>query len=423
MILIKDGRVVDPASGIDEALDVVIDNGTIKTLGKFPKSDEYERIIDAKGKIVAPGLVDIHVHFRDPGLTYKEDIVTGAAAAAAGGFTTVVCMANTKPVVDSVETLSELLGRMKQLPIHVLSAAAVTKGFQGKEITDMRSLRAAGAAGFTDDGIPITDSGVLFAAMQLAKELDVPISLHEEDPALIASPGINQGAVSRQLGVGGAPALAEESLVARDCMLALRSGAKVDIQHISSGVSVDVVRSMKKLGASVYAEVTPQHFSLTEQAALERGALAKVNPPLRTEADRYALIRGLKDGTIDFIATDHAPHSREEKAQPLNKAPSGMIGLETALALGITNLVRKGHLTLLQLLEKMTINPARFYGLDCGTLQAGAAADLVIFDERETWVVEEDKFRSKSCNSPFLGMELYGTVHYTICDGRVVFEA
>lgn len=423
MILIKDGRVVDPASGVDEGLDVVLEDGRVKALGKFPKTEDYQRVIDAKGKIVAPGLVDIHVHFRDPGLTYKEDIATGAAAAAAGGYTTVVCMANTKPVVDSVEVLSELLGRMKQLPIHVLSAAAVTKGLQGKELTDMRALRAAGAAGFTDDGIPIMDSALLFEAMKLAKELDAPISLHEEDPALIAAAGINQGPVSKQLNFGGAPALAEESLVARDCMLALRSGARVDIQHISSGVSVDVVRAMKGLGAGVFAEVTPQHFSLTEQAALERGALAKVNPPLRGEADRYALIRGLKDGTIDFIATDHAPHSPEEKARELAQAPSGMIGLETALALGVTNLVRKGHLTMLQLLEKMTVNPARFYGLDAGTLRAGAPADLVVFDEREKWTVEEDKFRSKSRNSPFIGMELYGKVYCTICGGNVVYEA
>ncbi|MCI9156404.1 MAG: dihydroorotase [Lawsonibacter sp.] len=422
MILIKDGRVVDPASGIDEALDVVLEDGKIKALGKFPKSGNYRRVIDAQGKIVAPGLVDIHVHFRDPGLTYKEDIVTGAAAAAAGGFTSVICMANTKPVVDEAEILSELTGRMSRLPIRVYSAAAVTKGLQGKELTDMRALRAAGAAGFTDDGIPIMDTALLFAAMKLARELDVPISLHEEDPALIASPGVNQGAVSRQLGVGGAPALAEESLVARDCMLALRSGARVDIQHISSGASVDVVRAMKGLSAPVFAEVTPQHFSLTEQSVLERGSLAKVNPPLRCEADRYALIRGLKDGTIDFIATDHAPHSREEKAKGLAQAPSGMIGLETALALGVTNLVRKGHLTMLQLLEKMTVNPARFYNLPCGTLKAGAPADLVIFDEREKWTVEEDKFHSKSCNSPFIGMELYGRVRCTICGGRVVYE-
>ena len=423
MILIKGGRVVDPESGTDESLDLILEDGRVKAWGKFPKNESYERVIDAGGKIVAPGLVDIHVHFRDPGLTYKEDIVTGSAAAAAGGFTTVVCMANTKPVVDSVETLSDLQKRARSLPIRVLSAAAVTRGLKGAELTDMRALRAAGAAGFTDDGIPITDTALLFEAMKRARELDVPISLHEEDPALIASSGVNQGEVSRQLNFGGAPAVAEESLIARDCLLALRSGARVDIQHVSSGVSVDVIRSMKKLGAHIFAEVTPQHFSLTEQAVLERGALAKVNPPLRGEADRYALIQGLKDGTIDFIVTDHAPHSREEKAKGLEQAPSGMIGLETSLALGITNLVRKGHLTMLQLLEKMTINPARFYKLNCGTLREGAPADLVIFDERERWTVEEDKFRSKSCNSPFIGMELYGKVCCTICGGEVVFEA
>lgn len=422
MIPIKNGRVVDPASGIDEALDVVLEDGRIKALGKFPKTEAYEEVIDAEGKIVAPGLVDIHVHFRDPGLTYKEDIVTGAAAAAAGGYTTVVCMANTKPVVDSVETLSDLRTRARELPVQVLNAAAVTKGLKGEELTDMRALRAAGAAGFTDDGIPIADTALLFEAMKRAKELDVPISLHEEDPALIASAGINQGAVSRQLGVGGAPALAEEALVARDCALALRAGARVNIQHLSSQVSVDIIRAMKGLGASVFAEVTPQHFSLTERAVVERGTLAKVNPPLREEADRYALIRGLKDGTIDFIATDHAPHSQEEKERDLNQAPSGMIGLETALALGITNLVRKGHLTMLQLLEKMTVNPARFYKLGCGTLKVGGPADMVIFDERERWTVEAEDFRSKSRNSPFLGMELYGRVHYTICGGRVVFR-
>ena len=422
MILIKNGRMVDPASGIDEALDVVLEDGRIKALGKFPKTEAYEEVIDAAGKIVAPGLVDIQVHFRDPGLTYKEDIVTGAAAAAAGGYTTVVCMANTKPVVDSVETLSDLRTRARELPVQVLNAAAVTKGLKGEELTDMRALRAAGAAGFTDDGIPIADTALLFEAMKRAKELDVPISLHEEDPALIASAGINQGAVSRQLGVGGAPALAEEALVARDCALALRAGARVNIQHLSSQVSVDIIRAMKGLGASVFAEVTPQHFSLTERAVVERGTLAKVNPPLREEADRYALIRGLKDGTIDFIATDHAPHSREEKERDLNQAPSGMIGLETALALGITNLVRKGHLTMLQLLEKMTVNPARFYKLGCGTLKVGGPADMVIFDERERWTVEAEDFRSKSRNSPFLGMELYGRVHYTICGGRVVFR-
>ncbi|MCI8453241.1 MAG: dihydroorotase [Lachnospiraceae bacterium] len=422
MLLIKDGRVIDPKSELDESLDLLIDGGRIVGMGKFPRSEEYETIIDAKGKIIAPGLVDVHVHFRDPGLTYKEDITTGAAAAAAGGFTTVVCMANTRPVVDSVETLSELLERAKTLPIHVLSAAAVTKGLAGGELTPMKELRQAGAAGFTDDGIPIADASLLLAAMEQAKALNVPISLHEEDPALIGSAGINQGAVSEKIGVKGAPALAEETLIARDCLLALKTGARVNIQHISSRISVEIIRLMKRLGANVWAEVTPQHFSLTEKAVLERGALAKVNPPLRTEEDRYGLIDGLKDGTIDMIATDHAPHSEEEKEQEISKAPSGMIGLETALALGITNLVRKGHLTMPELLRKMTVNPAALYSLDCGYIKKGAAADLVIFDEREKWVVDKEGFHSKSSNSPFIGMELFGKVNYTICGGRIVYK-
>ena len=422
MILIKDGRVVDPHSGIDEVLDVIIDNGKIKGMGKYAKSDEYERVIDAKGKIVAPGLVDVHVHFRDPGLTYKEDLETGAAAAAAGGYTTVICMANTKPVVDSVEVLKDIRERAEKLPIHVLQAAAVTKDLKGMELTDMAALLDAGAAGFTDDGIPIGDVNVLLTAMKKVKELNVPISLHEEDPNLIGSYGINQGPVSEKVGVPGAPALAEETLIARDGLLALKTGARVNIQHISSRTSVDIVRLLKKLGADLFAEVTPQHFSLTEQVVLEKGTLAKVNPPLRREEDRYGLIEGLKDGTIDIIATDHAPHSREEKAKEMMSAPSGMIGLETALALGVTNLVRKGHMTMLQLLEKLTVNPAKLYSLDCGKIVEGGSADLVIFDERERWIVEENGFHSKSSNSPFIGQELYGKVKYTICRGNVVYE-
>lgn len=422
MILIKDGRVIDPRSNIDEILDLVIDGGKIIKMGKFQRTDEYERVIEAKGMIVSPGLVDVHVHFRDPGLTYKEDITTGAAAAAAGGYTTVICMANTKPAVDSVEVLSDLRARARELPIHIFNTAAVTKGLGGRELVDMEALRSAGAVGFTDDGNPIADAGVLLRALETAKKLGVPVSLHEEDPGLIGSPGINQGAVSTKVGVKGAPALAEETLVARDCLLALRTGARINIQHVSSRVSVELLRLFKRLGAEVYAEVTPQHFSLTEEAVLEKGALAKVNPPLRTEEDRYGLIGGLKDGTIDMIATDHAPHSREEKDEGLEAAPSGMIGLETALALGVTNLVRKGHMTMPQLLAKMTVKPAELYGLDCGYIGEGSAADLVIFDERERWIVDEGSFHSKSANSPFIGTELYGKVKYTICSGRVVYE-
>lgn len=419
MILIKDGRVVDPETGLDETLDLIIEDGRIKEIGKFSESESYEKIISAKGKIVAPGLVDIHVHFRDPGFTYKEDVETGARSAAAGGYTTVVCMANTKPVIDNVEVLKELEKREETLPIHVYNTAAVTMGLKGKELTDMPELLKAGAIGFTDDGIPIKDEKLVMEAMKTAAQLDVPISFHEEDPDLIGNSGINSGEVARKLGLEGAPALAEEVLVARDCLLALRTGAKINIQHVSSEVSVQIIRLMKKMGAKVYAEVTPQHFSLTEEAVIRKGTLAKVNPPLRTEKDRYALIQGLREGVLDVIATDHAPHSPEEKNRELKQAPSGMIGLETALALGITNLVRKGHLTLSQLLEKMTVMPAGLYGMECGNIKKGANADLVIFDEREKWRVEH--FWSKSENSPFIGEELYGKVKYTICRGKIVY--
>ncbi|MGN0372164.1 MAG: dihydroorotase [Enterocloster sp.] len=421
MMLIKGGRVLDPASGRDETADILVERGIIKEILPAGAADETVfdgEVVDAAGLVVAPGLVDVHVHFRDPGLTYKEDIETGARAAAAGGFTTVVLMANTKPVVDNAETLAYVLEKGKKTGIHVLSCAAVSKGFGGQEMTDMEGLLACGAAGFTDDGIPLMDGAFVRAAMEEAARLDTVLSFHEEDKSFIKQNGINHGAVSDRLGIYGSPALAEDSLVARDCMIALDTGARIDIQHISSGHSVEMVRLAKKMGANVWAEVTPHHFTLTEEAVLEHGTLAKMNPPLRTEWDRQMLIEGLKDGTIDMIATDHAPHSPEEKARPLTEAPSGILGLETALALGITSLVKPGHLTLMQLMEKMSLNPARLYKLDCGRIEKGAPADLVIFDENRKWRVEG--FHSKSSNSPFLGMELTGKVIYTICDGRLV---
>ena len=284
----------------------------------------------------------------------------------------------------------------------------------------MKELAAAGACGFTDDGIPLKNAAFLYKAMEEAKALDLPISLHEEDPAFIETNGINHGPVSDALGIYGSPSIAEESLVARDCLLALRSGAQVVIQHISSGQSVELVRTFKAMGANLHAEATPHHFTLTDEAVLKYGALAKMNPPLRTENDRLAIIEGLKDGTIDLIATDHAPHSTEEKSRPITQTPSGIIGLETSLALGITSLVRPGHLTLSQLIEKMTINPASLYHLPCGSVTEGKSADLVLFDPNEKWTPET--YASKSSNSPFTGWELYGKVKYTICDGKIVYK-
>lgn len=432
MMLIKNGRVINPASGFDGVADLWIEDGKIsrilpresggagRTEDFSGREEEDAEILDAAGKIVAPGLIDVHVHFRDPGFTYKEDIETGARAAMAGGFTTVVLMANTKPVADNPETIGYILEKGKKTGIHVLTCGAVSKGFQGRELTDMKALAAAGAVGFTDDGIPLMNEKLVQEAMEAAKALNKPLSFHEEDPAFIANNGINRGAVSEKLGIGGSPALAEDSLVARDCMIALHTGASVNIQHMSSRNSVQMVALAKRLGADVWAEVTPHHFTLDETAVLQHGALAKMNPPLRTAEDRAALIEGLKDGTIDLIATDHAPHSAEEKERPLTEAPSGIIGLETALPLAVTNLVKAGHLTYLQLFEKMCLNPARLYRLDSGTIREGGAADLVIFDDSREFTVES--FHSKSANSPFLGARLFGCVEFTICDGKMVYR-
>lgn len=421
MIGIRGGHIVDPVTGREWDADLLIENGKLRSIGEAFEDESCERVIDASGLVIAPGLVDVHVHFRDPGLTYKEDIETGAKAAAKGGFTTVVCMANTKPVVDNPETLSYVIEKGKNTGIHVRTCAAVTRGMQGKELTDMETLRKLGAAGFTDDGIPILDEKLLLQAMEEAVRLDVPVSLHEEDPALIANNGINRGPVSEKLGIGGSPCEAEISLIERDCRLAEKTGAKVNVQHISTAGGVEAVRRSKERGSHVTAEAAPHHFTLTEKAVLTYGTLAKMNPPLRREADRQAVIEGLKDGTIDMIATDHAPHSAEEKGKPLTEAPSGIIGLETSLALGITQLVEPGHLTLMQLMEKMSRNPAKLYGLEYRGVAAGADADLVIFDEKENWIA--DSFASKSWNSPFRGQTLQGRVRYTICSGRIVYEA
>lgn len=429
-ILIKNGHVVDPVSGTDEVIDVFIRNNIIEKIGHDinvddlnPADSDSIKIIDADGMIVAPGLVDTHVHFRDPGFTYKEDIITGAAAAARGGFTTVVCMANTKPAVDNVETLQYIQKKGETTGIHVMQTATVTKDLKGTELVDMEALADAGAAGFTDDGIPIMDEHVLVEAMKKAAELDLPISLHEEDPEFIVRPGVNQGKVSEQLGYGGASATAEDVMVARDCMLALNTGASVCIQHISSGNSVELVRLAKKLGADVHAEATPHHFTLTEDAVLKYGTNARMNPPLRTEDDRAKIIEGIIDGTIDMIVTDHAPHSEEEKAKPLENAPSGITGLETSLALGIKSLVKPGHISLMKLMELMSKNPAEFYRMVPGSITKGSPADIVVFGENELWTVNKEDFASKASNSPFIGWELPGKVHYTICSGKIVYQA
>lgn len=420
MILIKNGRLVNPATNTDEVMDVAIENGKILKVGKGIEENGFEKVIDATGKIVAPGLIDVHVHFRDPGFEHKEDLLTGSASAAKGGFTTVVCMANTKPVVDSVEVLNYVQNKAELVPINIVQAAAITKGFLGKELVDMKTLKEAGALGFTDDGLPINDTALVMKAMEMAKELDVPLSFHEEDPSLIGNPGVNAGEVAKELGLVGAPNVAEDVMVARDCMMAMKTGAKVDIQHISSGNSVDMVRFAKQHGARVYAEASPHHFTLAEDAVREHKTFAKMNPPLRTAWDRDKIIEGLKDNTIEIIATDHAPHTTEEKTGEFQNCPSGIIGLETSLALGIMSLVNAGHLTYLQLMEKMSVKPAELYNLDTANIAEGKPADIVVFDPNEKWIAGD--YASKAENTPFTGMEMTGKVKYTICNGRIAYE-
>ena len=417
MILIKNARVMDPESGFDQVTDILLDGKRIRQIGKVDDVSGIEQVIDASGMIAAPGLIDVHVHFRDPGFTYKEDLQTGSAAAAAGGFTTVVCMANTKPVVDSVDIYKEIEDRCEQLPIKVWQAAAVSKGFEGKELTDMDALYEAGVRGFTDDGIPLMDEKLVEEAMKKAKELDVPISLHEEDPAYIKQPGVNQGKVSEQLNYGGASYLAEAVMVKRDCELAVKTGAKVDIQHISSGVAVDYVKEAKEKGANVYAEASPHHFTLTEEAVLKYGTLARMNPPLRTEEDRQRIIKGLQEGTIEIIATDHAPHSKEEKDKPLDQAPSALQGSR-----------HRWHWSYRTCGERISFYDAasgedddqssKLYNMEQGRLQEGKPADVVLFDPEEEWEVKE--YKSKATNSPFTGWKLKGKVKYTICDGKII---
>ena len=421
MLLLKNGYMIDPASGKEGNYDILMDGEKILKIGEkleIPSADCT--ILDASGLVVAPGLVDVHVHFREPGFEHKEDITTGAKAAAKGGFTTVVLMANTKPAVDNAETLQYVIKRGSETPIHVTTCANVTYGLQGKELVPMEELAGLGAVGFTDDGIPLMDEAIVREAMRQAVKLDMPISFHEEDPSLITNNGINRGKASEFFGIGGSPREAEITLVERDLQLALETGACINIQHISTKEAVELVRQAKEKGENIHAEATPHHFTLTEEAAIEYGTMAKMNPPLREEADRQAIIRGLKDGTIDIIATDHAPHTQEEKSKAITEAPSGIIGLETALSLGITKLVKEGHLTMKQLLEKMSTNPAKMYHLDAGYLAEGGPADLILIDKDATMVAGD--YASKASNTPFTGWELEGVVKTTICAGKIVYQ-
>ncbi len=413
-MIFKNIRLVDPANGRDFVTDVEISDGKIISIEKTNKTG-----IDMMGKIMAPGFIDAHVHFRDPGQTEKEDIETGSNAAARGGFTSVICMANTRPVMDSKELIEDFVKRASELKINVYTVSALTKGFKGSEIVNMEENLEAGAVAFTDDGIPDMRTDIVKAAMEKAKDLDAVISFHEEDPSLIKENGVNHGKVSEELNIYGSPRTAEDVMVARDGALSLYTGAKVVIQHISSGVSMDLVRFYKSHGAKLYAEVTPHHFTLTEDAVLEHGTRAKMNPPLRTEEDREKILKGIADGTIDMIATDHAPHTKEEKDREITKAPSGITGLETSFSLANMHLLKKGIIDLKKLIEIMSTNAAKLYNIPGGEIKVGEESDFVIFDTTTKWKFEESL--SKSKNTPFLNEEMEGKIWMSFAKGEIAY--
>jgi len=413
-ILIKGGRVIDPANNVDEVRDLLIEGAVIGSKGK---ADET---IDAKGKWVLPGLIDLHTHLRDPGRPDKETIASGSRAAALGGFTTICCMANTNPPADNPAVIEYIVAKAKkEAVVNVLPIAAVTKGLKGEELSEMGRCFAEGAVAFSDDGKPVMRSDVMRKALEYARQFGVPVISHSEDCNLSAGGSMNEGVVSTEIGLPGIPALAEEIMVARDIMLAREFG-RVHLAHISTAGSVRLVRQAKKDKIAVSAETCPHYFSLTEEEVRHYDTNGKVNPPLRTKEDVAEVIKGLVDGTIDAIATDHAPHTIEDKRVEFNQAASGLVGLETALALALTVLVGSKVLSPKQLVDRMAAAPARILGLNKGTLKPGSPADVVIVDPEREWTVDASRFASKSRNTPFNGWGVKGKVLHTIVGGRTV---
>ena len=424
--LIRQGRLVDPVSGIGGVMDILLEGDKVAVIGS-DLSAPGAQVIDAAGLTVCAGLVDMHVHLREPGFEYKETISSGARAGAAGGFTSIACMPNTKPVIDSPGAVAFVKEKAalarREGGARVWPIAAVSRGQKGQEVNDYEGLKAAGAVALSDDGVPVQNANLLRDAMILAHRQGLTILSHCEDADLVQNFAVNEGRVSRQLRIPGRPAIAEELQVMRDAMLAEETGAAVHICHISTAKSVAIVRRYKKKGVQITCETCPQYFTFTEEEVLQQGSLARVNPPLRTSADVEAIIEGLKDGTIDAIATDHAPHSAEEKARPLTEAPSGMVGLETALAATLTALYHTGEMSLSDILRKMTLNPACILRLPgAGRLSVGGEADLVLFDPDEEWTVDPEQFRSQARNTPFGGRTLKGRVKYTIIGGEVIYR-
>lgn len=422
-LLIQNGKVIDPVSGAISQVDMLVENGKVALLERGIETDDVDQVINAKGLMVCPGLVDMHVHLRDPGLTYKEDIFTGTMAAARGGVTSLVCMANTSPVLDSPEQITYVKETAaKACGVNVYPVGAVSYHLRGKELTDFEALKNAGAIALSDDGNNIDDANLMRDALIRARRQGMTILAHCEDSNMVGNRAVNEGSVSRQLWLEGRPAIAEELIIMRDAMLAEETKAPIHVCHISTAKSVDIVRRMKKKGIAITCETCPQYFTLTEDEILAKGPLARVNPPLRTEKDVKGIITGLKDGTIDVIATDHAPHSAEEKNRELTKAPSGMVGLETSLAITLTQLYHTGRMELPDIIRRMTANPASILKLQKGRLTLGSDADIVIFDPDEEWIIDPDQFASKGRNTPFGGKTVKGKVKYTIVAGKVIYQ-
>ena len=421
-LLIRNGRVVHPVTGAVLLQDILIEDGKISLMERGIDA-AADQVIEAAGLAVSPGLVDMHVHLRDPGLTYKEDILTGCAAAARGGVTSMACMANTSPTVDTPEQVAYVLDRARQANgVQVFPIAAVSRGLRGEEPTDAEALKKAGAIALSDDGSNVDNANLMRDVLIRTQRLGLPVLCHCEDTSMVEGRAVNEGSVSRQLWLEGRPAIAEEIMVMRDAMLAEETGAHVHICHISTAKAVDIVRRMKKRGVALTCETCPQYFTLTEEEVLTQGAMARVNPPLRTAKDIKGIIAGLKDGTIDVIATDHAPHAAEEKARPLTRAPSGMIGLETSLAVTLTQLYHTKKMELPAIIRRMSTNPADILGLPKGHMSLGVDADLTVFDPDEEWTVDPEQFASKARNTPFAGRKLKGRVKYTIVKGRIIYR-
>lgn len=421
-LLFKNARLMDPELRLDAPGDLLVVDGRVAALGQGLNAPEGTRVVECGGAVLAPGLVDPHVHFRDPGQTHKETLETGCRAAAAGGFTSVITMANTRPAIDSPEAVRDCLERSRDLPCRVHPAAAVTKGLSGRELTDFQALAEAGAVAFTDDGMTVGDGALFFEAMTRAAALGMPVSVHCEAPGFEGDRSMNRGDISTQLGLEGTPALAEELMIQRDLLFAEKSGAHVHVQHVSTERGVEMIAEAKARGVHVTAEATPHHMALDETAVLKYGPNAKMSPPLRTPEDVEAICTALMEGVLDVVATDHAPHSPEEKAKGMKDAPNGIIGLETALAVCLEELCHKRDFPLMALLDRMSAAPRRAFHLPPVNLRHGSAADLVLFDPDREWVVDAAKFQSKSRNCPFDGWRLRGAVLMTVLGGREVYE-